>query len=158
MVAVFGQRSLRAVTFLRFLENTPGWLARVLLLFCLDGMCLLHSLPTGLQVTQPSSSVAALCLSVSTALLSPHPAPHHHAKHSTTHKVCSSGPRPTNSTRGAVTLFWGKFQTLFSFKLYFCFTEYNFLTQVFTLAITNGQPNTFMLLQTQGIIFCASAY
>lgn len=66
MVAEFGQRLCKdpseAVTSLRLLENTPGWLARALLLFCLQGMCL-HSFSTGLRVTQPSSSVASLCLS-----------------------------------------------------------------------------------------------
>lgn len=35
--------------------------------------------------------------------------------------------------RGAVTLFWGKFQTLLSSKPHFCFAEYHFLSQVFNL-------------------------
>lgn len=123
------QMSLTAVTSLRLLENTPGWLSRALLMFCLDGMCLLCRFTTGLQITHPSSSVAALCLSVSTALLRPCPAPHHDAKHSTTHKVCSSRLRLTNSVRGAVILFWGTFQTFFSFKPHFCFAEYHFLSR-----------------------------
>lgn len=103
------QRSHRAVTSLRLLENTPGWLARALLQFCLDGMCL-HSFTTGLQVTQPNSSVASLCLSVSIALLSPSPAPHHHAKHSTLLKSAAQDQGLKTAWEVQLPYIWARFK------------------------------------------------
>lgn len=73
------RRPLRATSALKVLENTAGCLGKALLVSCLDGMCLLPSLATGLQTTQPSSSVAVPCLSAGTALLRPRPAPRSHA-------------------------------------------------------------------------------
>lgn len=96
------QRSHRAVAFLRLLENTTGWLARALLLLWLDGICL-QSFTTGLQVTQPSSSVASLCLSSKHCSSEPLSSPSPPCQTYHTRKVSSSGPRPTNSMRDTVT-------------------------------------------------------
>lgn len=52
----------------------------------------------------------------------------------------------------------GQVSNIFLFQTTFLLCRISFSLSVFTLAITNGKLNTFLLLQTQSIFFCASTF
>lgn len=52
----------------------------------------------------------------------------------------------------------GQVSNIFLFQTTFLLCRISFSLSVFTLVITNGKPNTFLLLQTQSVFFCASTF